>query len=539
MAYTSFNFMLFLILIVVIYYVCPKRMQWLVLLTASYFFYLSAGVAQILFIVPTTLITYGSALWMQKIRDNYVAEIKAAGADLDKEQKKERKKAAGAKIHKVQVLTVLLCLVVLAVVKYTNSLIGNVNILFGIFGYNQEIPFINIIVPLGISFYTFQSMGYVIDIGRGKYEAERHLGRYALFVSFFPTIVQGPINRYDELGVQFSKAHKLEYNNIKFGIQLMLWGFFKKLVIADRAAPMVAEIFGTEYMNYSGIVFLFGMFVYAVQIYTDFSGGIDIARGAAQVLDIYLPQNFERPYFSQSVAEYWRRWHITLGAWMREYVFYPVMLSKFVTKVSKFFRQKGMKNAAKRTPSVITPFVVFFLIGIWHGASWQYIAFGLYNATIVAGGVLLEPLFKKMVNMFRINTEVFSWKLFRIVRTFMVLGISKMLVCAPGLGAAVYMIKKIFTDLLSASNLDFIFGLNNEIYRLGVNEKNVKALAFATVVLLVVSILQECGIKMRETIAKQNLIFRWILYLGILYVILVFGIYGPGYDAAQFIYQEY
>ena len=536
MAYTSLNFLLFLALIAVLYYIVPKRVQWVILLAASYAFYLHSGVEQVVFILGTTVITYCSGLLMQKKRDLYKEALKKAGPELTKEKKREMKKAAGTRIHRIQVLTVLICLAILAAVKYTNFLVGNMNSVFGWIGYEKQIPLVNMIVPLGISFYTFQSMGYIIDIGRGKYEAERHFGKYALFVSFFPTIVQGPINRYDDLGQQFHKEHRLEYNNIKFGAQLMLWGFFKKLVIADRAAPVVDTIFSVDYLNYDGTVYFFGMLIYAVQIYCDFSGGIDIARGAAQMLDIHLPQNFERPYFSQSVAEYWRRWHITLGAWMREYVFYPVMLSKPVSRLSQKFRKQGKQRLAKMTPSVITPFVVFFLIGIWHGASWRYIAFGLYNATIVAGSVALEPVFKKWIEKLKIDTTTFSWRLFRIVRTFLILGVSKLLVCAPALRAAVHMVKRIILD---KPNLDFLFGIDVQLYKLGVNRKNMPVLIIAVLVLIVVGILQESGIRMRETIARQNLVFRWLLYIGIIVVILTFGIYGPDYSAAEFIYQAY
>ena len=536
MAYTSLNFMLFLAVVILLYYAVPKKIQWAILLIASYAFYLFSGVKQVVFIMATTLITYAAGRLMQKKRDAFKRDLEENGAELSRDEKREMKKVVGAKIHRIQVFAVLLCLGILAVVKYVNFATENINELFSLFHYDYQLPLINIIVPLGISFYTFQSIGYLIDIGRGKYEAEKHLGKYALFVSFFPSIVQGPINRFDDLGKQLKAEHKLDYCNLKFGAQLMLWGFFKKLVIADRVAPMVDAIFSDGYKEYSGIVFVVGMLAYAVQIYCDFSGGIDIARGAAQMLGINLPQNFERPYFSETVAEYWRRWHITLGAWMRDYVFYPVMLSKPVSKLATDMRKKGKPYLAKMAPSVITPFVVFFLIGIWHGASWQYIAFGLYNATIVAGSVALEPVFEKMVEKLRINTGAFSWRLFRIVRTFIILGVSKLLVCAPGLRAALYMLKHIFTDI---PDLDFLFGVKGEIFTLGVDQKNMTILLLGVLILLIVSILQECGIKMRETIAQQNLYFRWFLYLAAIVVILFFGIYGPGYDAAQFIYQAY
>lgn len=536
MAYTSFGFLLFLAIVVFLYYIVPKRFQWAVLLVASYSFYLFSGIEQVAFIIGTTVVTYLAGRLMQKKRDAYKTELKNLGPDVTKEEKQAMKKAVNSKIKRIQAASVLINLFVLAMVKYLNFGIENLNSIFNLFRFDVEInPLKNIIVPLGISFYTFMSIGYLIDIGRGRYKAETHFGKFALFVSFFPSIVQGPINRYGDLGKQFSEEHKFDYTTVKFGAQLMLWGLFKKLVIADRVAPIIGTVFSADYEQYSGTVYFFGMLAYAVQIYCDFSGGIDIARGAAQMLGIDLPQNFERPYFSQSVAEYWRRWHITLGAWMREYVFYPVMLSKPVTKLSKFFRNKGWKYLAKIVPSSVTPFVVFFLIGIWHGASWQYVAFGLYNAIIVSTSVALAPVFKKMIEFFKINTEAFSWKLFCIVRTFLVLGVSKILVRAPGFTAAIHMVKSIFTDV----DLDFIFALDGQIYELGVNSKNMFVALVGVLVLLTVSILQENGVKMRESLSKQNIVFRWAIYLIAIAIILVFGIYGPDYSASSFIYEAY
>ncbi|MBQ4313089.1 MAG: MBOAT family protein, partial [Clostridia bacterium] len=433
-------------MVVVLYYIVPKRFQWCLLLLASYAFYLFSGIKQVVFILATTAITYFAGIIMQKMRDEHRSKVASLGDTISKEEKRSMKKEVSARIHKVQVAAVLLDLGILIVVKYLNFLIGNVNSIFSLFAYDAKLPLLNIIVPLGISFYTFMSMGYLIDVGRGKYDAEKNFGKLALFVSFFPSIVQGPISRFDEVGKQLTAEHKFDYNKFTYGAQLILWGFFKKMVIADRVAPIVADIFSANYASYSGTELFIGMLAYAAQIYCDFAGGIDIARGAAEMMGIRLPRNFERPYFSQSVAEYWRRWHITLGAWMREYVFYPIMLSKPVTKLSKFAREHWGNYAARMVPSVITPFIVFFLIGIWHGASWQNIAFGLYNATIVAGSVALDPLFKKGLAALHINSESFAWRVFRIVRTFLILGVSKILVKAPGLGAAIKIIGKIVTD---------------------------------------------------------------------------------------------
>lgn len=535
MAYTSLSFIAFLVAVLVVYYLVPKRFQWAVLLAASYVFYLFSGVAQFVFIFSTTVVTYLSALAMQKKRNAYKAKLAELGGEISREQKQTMKKQTSNEIKKVQFATVIAILIVLAFVKYLNFTIQNMNTVFKLFEYDVSLPLVNIIVPLGISFYSFQAMGYIIDIGRGRYEAETHFGKLALFLSFFPIIVQGPINRYDDLGTQFSQYHKFDYNNLKFGAQLILWGFFKKMVIADRVAPAVSEIFGVNYADYNGSIYFFGVLMYALQIYCDFSGGIDIARGAAQTMGINLPQNFERPYFSTSVADYWRRWHITLGAWMREYVFFPVMLSKPLTKLSKSLRKSGKAKLAKLVPSVVTPFVVFFLIGIWHGANLKYIAFGLYNASMVAAGVAFAPLFKKLTEKLKINTEAFSWKAFCIVRTFLMLGISKIFVKSPGLSAALHIIKCVFTQI----DLDFLFGLDGRIFTFGIDEKNMFVLFVAVLILFFVSVLQENGMEIRNTLAKQNIAFRWIIYFAALLFVLVFGVYGPSYNATDFIYQAY
>lgn len=535
MAYTSISFLAFLSVVLLAYYIVPKRFQWAVLLIASYVFYLFSGIPQVIFILGTTIVTYLSALWMQKKRDAYKAKLAELGKDITREKKQELKKQVGNEIRKVQFVSVIAVLLVLVIVKYSNFVIRNVNTIFTLFKYDVSVPFVNIIVPLGISFYSFQAMGYLIDVGRGRYEAERHFGRLALFLSFFPTIVQGPINRYDDIGPQLHQEHKFDYDNFKFGAQLILWGFFKKMVIADRAALAVSEVFGNNYADYNGSVYVFGTLMYALQIYCDFSGGIDITRGAAQMMGINLPQNFQRPYFSTSVAEYWRRWHITLGAWMREYIFYPVMLSKPLNKVSKHLRKTGKVHLGKILPSVVTSFVVFFLIGIWHGANWKYVAFALYNSVVVAGGVAFAPVFKKMTQKLKINTEAFSWKVFCIVRTFLLLCVAKIFARAPGLKAALHILKCIFTEI----DLDFIFGLDGKIFDFGIDEKNMFVLFVAVLILFCVSILQENGMEIRKTLSKQNIAFRWFIYLAALTFVLVFGVYGPSYNAVDFIYQAY
>ena len=537
MSFTSFSFLAFLFIVIAVYYLVPKKLQWLVLLLASYGFYFSTGTDNLAYILFTTLFTYCGGLTMQKLRDHHQTAVKALGDEITKEQKREMKKVVAKKIRTIQVITVLVNLSVLIFVKASGFFISNLNRVFGLFMWDASIPMVNVIAPLGLSYFTFNAIGYLVDVGRGKHEAERHLGKFALFISFFPSIVQGPLFRYNDVGMQLQQPHKLEYNNLKFGAQLILWGCFKKLVIADRVAPIVGAIFSADFMStgFNGSQVFFGVLAYSFQIYSDFSGGTDITRGAAQMMGIDLPVNFEQPFFATSMADFWRRWHMSLGAWMREFVFFPVMLSKPVTAISKKARKRYGVYAGKIVPSVAAPLVVFFLIGIWHGITWQYVVNGLYNAIIISSSVALAPVYKKLSDTLRINTEVFSFRLFQMLRTFLLLCVSRIIVKAPSLYDALRMIKALFTSW----NPDFLLGLDGQIYTYGVNEKDMDVLFLSILILLVVGILRERGVKIRETLAKQNLLFRWAIILALFVFILIFGVYGPAYDARAFIYGQF
>lgn len=537
MALNSLKFLVFLAAVLVVYYIVPKKFQWAVLLVASYGFYLSSGIDNVVFILFTTLFNYASGLWMQSIRDKQQGQVKALGDGVTKEQKRELKKIANKKIHSIQVATALVNLGVLIVLKCHGFFFYNLNKVFSMFRWDISDPLVNIIVPLGLSYYTFNSIGYLIDVGRGKHAAERHIGKFALFVSFFPSIVQGPLFRYCDVGVQLSQEHKLDYKNLKYGAQLILWGFFKKLVIADRVSAISNHVFSAEFVSsgYNGTQVFFGVLAYSFQIYCDFSGGTDITRGAAQMMGIELPLNFEQPFFATSMADFWRRWHMSLGAWMREFVFYPVMLSKPVTALSKKMRKRFGSHAGKIVPSVAAPFVVFFLIGIWHGITWQYVCNGLYNAILISSTVALTPFYNKLAEKLRINTETFSFRIFQMLRTFGLLCISRIIVKAPSLPDAFRMIKSMFTSV----DFGFLLGVDGEIFSYGVDKSGMLVLFLAILLLMTVDILRESGMRIRDSLSRQNLIFRWVLVLLLVAVVIIFGIYGPEYDASSFIYGRF
>lgn len=274
------------------------------------------------------------------------------------------------------------------------------------------------------------------------------------------------------------------------------------------------------------------MIGYTIQIYGDFSGGMDIARGVSQIFGIDLTLNFKRPYFATSIPEFWRRWHITLGAWCRDYIFYPISLSKFFGKLGKNSRKLLGDRIGKQVPVIFAQLITFFVIGVWHGAEFKYIAYGLYQAVFIIGGILFEPYIVRLTELLRINTKAFSWKLFQITRTFILIVIGRFFSRGASFGAAVWMMRH---------SLDFNPGVlfNGGIFTLGLTQKDFILLGICLIFWIMISTIQECGYSVRELIARQNAVFRWIIYLVGIFAIVIFGIYGIGYDAKSFIYRGF
>jgi predicted membrane protein involved in D-alanine export len=530
MAINSLNFIIFIAIVCLVYFVVPKKIKWVVLLIANYTFYWICSKKLIVYMLITTISIYLLALGMGKI-DSKTKEL--CKKEEDRKVKKQIKNKAKTKKKWIVFLAVLINFGILISLKYCNFIFKNLNSLFDMIRIPIEIPFKQILLPLGISYYTLQAISYVVDVYRGKYLPDKHLGRVALFVSFFPQMVEGPIGRYDELANQLYEPHKFNYENVKFGIQLMLWGYFKKMVIADRAALYVNEVFA-HYQNYIGIPLFFAAALYTLQIYAEFSGCIDIVRGTAQILGINMAENFKRPFFSKSVQEFWRRWHITLGTWFKEYIFYPISLSKLTVKISELAK-KIFKTSyiTKLIPAIFALFFVWFGNGIWHGASWKYIFYGLYYYIIMVIGMLFEPLGNKILSKLKINKEAFSYKLFQMIRTTIIVIIGMLIFRSSSLRMAWKMFKNIFT----IKNIELLF--NGKLFNIGFDYFDFNILVIGTIIILIVGILQEKGYNIREKISKQNLPFRWILYYTIIFAIILFGIYGYGYVASDFIYGQF
>lgn len=526
MIINSIEFILFLILLVLVYKIIPPKFKWVVLLLASYIFFILNSSIYTIFIVLSTLIIYFSALKIDKLNEELNIKLKKID---NKEEKKKLKNNIKSKNKKVVCICIILNLIVLFVLKYTGFVIQEINKIG-----NFNLPIFKFLLPLGISYYTLQAISYIVDVYRGKIKADKHLGKVALFLVFFPQLIQGPIGRFDKLANQLFEAHDITFKSLTFGTELMLWGYFKKMVIADRLALYVNEVF----QNYNEYVFLpivLAIIGYTIQIYAEFSGGIDIVRGVAEIFGIILDQNFARPFFAKSIDEFWRRWNITLGAWLKEYVFYPVSLSKVQMRITNISNKIFKKiYLSKIIPIAFSLLCVWICNGIWHGAGWKYIVYGLYYYTIMMLGKIFKPISDKIIRIFKIRTQVWSFKLFQMIRTFGLVCIGMLIFRAESLKIAIKMFKSIFT----VHNLELLF--NGEIFLLGgIGVQDIIIIIMSILLMLVISIKQEHGMKIREKFNEQNLVFRWIILYGLIICILVFGIYGKEYNVQNFIYGQF
>lgn len=531
MLINSLEFLCFVAAILLIYMVVPKKAKWLVLLFSSYIFYFSNSTYLIICLIFTTISIYFVSLKMDKIDEINKKRIKEID---DKEKKKELKSIAKKRKKKVLAIGIIINLAILAVLKYSGFIGENVNSLLKILHISVNIPIKEFILPLGISYYTLQAISYMVDVYRGTVKADKNLGRVALYLSFFPQLVQGPIGRYDRLANNLYEPHKITYKNLTFGIQLMIWGYFKKMVIADRIAIYVNEVFA-NYTQYSGIMIVLAILGYTLQIYAEFSGGIDIVRGIAEIFGVHLDSNFERPFFAKSVDEFWRRWNITLGTWLKDYVFYPVSLSKFSSNVTKFSK-KIFKDTyfSKIVPVAVSLLCVWLCNGIWHGAGSKYIIYGLYYYVIMMLGKIFEPISNRIIKTFKINTQVFSYKLWQILRTDMFVCFGMLIFRTENIIQALKIVKSIF----KIHNLEMVFDGTGFLLG-GMKPGDWVILAISSIIILCTSLYKETGKNIRETLAKQNLLYRWIILYGALFAIIIFGIYGKGYNVQSFIYGQF
>lgn len=540
MAYTSLKFFLFLAVVMLLYFGFPwKQYKWTILLASSYFFYLLAGYRFAAYILFTTGTTFFGALAIERISTKAKAVLSENKSLWDRSQKKAFKEQIGKQKRRILVLVLVLNFGIMVFLKYYNLFAGSLNDVLGTWSIPFSVPTLKLLLPLGISFYTFQSMGYLIDVYWEKVSAQRNIAKLALFVSFFPQIVQGPISMYDQLAHQLYEPHDFDFTRFKHAVELILWGAFKKLVVADRAV-IALNIAYDDYDAWNGTTLVFLLVLYAIQIYADFSGGIDISRGAAQIFGIDMTDNFRQPYFARSVSEFWQRWNSTLGGWFRKYLFYPLAVSKSFLSIGKKIRNTKFgatawgQHVSKAFPTSLASFVVFMLVGAWHGANWKYLGYGVWFGGIIMLSALMTPFYSYLTDKCKVNTASPAFKLFQMLRTVFLVLLGFTFDIATNLTQSLRTFVLLFTDQSFSTAWQQIRSMTLEIRHYGY-------ILLGFILMLIVDVYHERnGIhSLRQALDTKPFIIRYLLILGCLLVILYYGVWGPSFGASAFVYMQF
>jgi len=490
MLFNSFEFLIFFPIVTLIYFALPKKAQWIWLLIMSYFFYMNWHAEYALLMAACTIVTHACSLIITDIKE-----------------KKHKKIAMWAGI--------VFNIGLLGYFKYTGFFLEVVQRVCDVLHLPVSTPKVSILLPVGISFYIFQALSYMIDVYKGRVKAERNLFKYALFVSFFPQLVAGPIERSKNLLKQLAVPQKFSFDNLREGLLLMLWGFFLKIVAADRIAVLVDTIYG-DYVHYQGMYLIVATLLFLVQIYCDFSGYSTIAMGAAKVLGIQLMENFAAPFLASSVAGFWRRWHISLTSWFKDYLYIPLGGSR-----------KG------KFRKYVNKMIVFLVSGLWHGADFSFVAWGGINGFYQVIGEMLQPARNAVVKGLHLRRESLGHKLVHVIGTFLLVDFSFIFFRADSFLDACKIILSIFT----IRNPWII--LDGSLTECGLNGKNLGLIVVAIAVILFADFCKIKGITIRKVILKQDYWFRWLFIALAIVVIVTFGIWGPNYNEANFIYFQF
>lgn len=499
MLFNSIDFILFFPAVVVLYYLIPHKLRYLWLLVCSYYFYMCWNPKYALLILFSTVITYASGILIEKVRNDSAEKTGNRG--------QRRAKMCVA-------LSFSLNLAVLCYFKYFGFLINNLNHVLSELHITFKIPDFDILLPVGISFYIFQALSYTIDVYRNEVPAERNFLKYALFVSFFPQLVAGPIERSGNLLTQIHRQQKFRFRNFQEGSCLMVWGFVLKLVIADRIAMIVNLVYGNP-AQYQGFYIVVATVLFAFQIYCDFNGYTMIARGCARMMGFELMENFRAPYYAGSVAEFWRRWHISLTSWFRDYLYIPL---------------GGNRKGRER--KFFNLMVVYAVSGLWHGAAWGYVLWGLLNGVYQIAGELLQPLRDWVVKVFSIDRTCVSHRILKVVTTFILVDFSWLFFRAASLGEAA----KILKNLNCFNPQIFVDG---SLYEVGGGKSSFLFLLCMLMGLLLLDFLKHKKTDVLGMVLYSGIWFRTLLLAVGTWMIIIFGIYGAEYEASQFIYFQF
>lgn len=513
MTVTSFSFFLLLLAGVILYYISPKKVQWIILLCVSLIFYFFAATPYtIIYLVLSTLLVY------------------IAGLIVDCEiNEKCRKGTAFGFVA----ASIFFNIMIWFVLKGT-ALWGWAFQIFHRVIPAIDMPQFQLAAALGMGYYTAQAIGYIMDVYWGVNKPEKNPLKLFLFLSFFLQLTVGPISKYSQLQCLYEK-HMFLYKNLCFGTQRIVWGLFKKLVVSERIAVIVNAVWADTEV-FSGIWPWIAVFLYPIEIYADFSGCVDIVLGSAELFDITMPENFNNPFFSRTNQEFWQRWHITLGVWAKDYVYYPILKSKPMIRVGKWSKKHFSKRIAKFIPWSVGMGALWFVMGAWHGSLRHIIGVSAWYWIILVMSELLLPVIDWLVEKLQIDRNVFSWKLLQCCRTYAIFSIGCVFFVSSGVHNAIDRFKLLFHAL---GNLNVWTLFDETILNTGVTWMDINIIIIGIIMMLIVARLRENHTYARCWIAKQILPFRWGIWFVLLGIVLIYGYYGPGYDASQFIYQGF
>lgn len=508
-------FAIFLPTVILVYQLCPQKFRKGVLLLANYiFFYLISG-KLLMYLLGATVFTHYIGIWIEN-----VALTTEGNAKLIT-YKKRRVLAVGV-VASVGLLVML---------KYLNFFGQTASDFVNLFTDAWKFEPIKFMVPVGLSFYTLQMIAYMTDVYRGKQKAEHNLFKMALYLSFFPQVMEGPISRFAEVADSLYEGRKIAFKNLKFGYQRILWGLFKKIVIADRIYVTVGYVFD-NYMELDGSIIAFGVVCYTAQLYMEFSGCMDIIIGSGEIFGVTLPENFRQPFAAKDASEFWRRWHITLGAFFKDYIFYPVSLAKPVKNFAKKFKERFGRNVSQFVAPTIALFCVWSCNGLWHGANWTFIFYGMYYFVLIFLENITEAPIKKLAEKLNINRQGSRYRVFQAIKMFLIINVGELFFRADTLTDGFAMLGKIVTN----------FNITELIYKITLLKMDAADLIIAAIGIIIVAIvgkLHEKGVKIREAIAGWNIVARWSLWYAGAVVVVLFGAYGVGYTIVEMIYAGY
>ena len=519
MTFLSGGFLLLVGALLILYYVLPKRFRYLSLLAGSVVFYALAGRAYLPFLGVTVVTVYGTALVLGRSLEKQKGYVAAHKKELPKEAVAAYKKKAGRKRTTLFLVCLLLNLGLLAALKYTPFLLSAIRA-----PWEVEVHWV---LPLGISFYTFQSIGYLIDVKRGKYPPEKNFLKYALFAAFFPQMIQGPISRYDMLSKTLYEGADFDMDRVGRGLVRIAWGAAKKLIVADRLLDLAWPVLDRG--EPGSLVFL-NMILYALRLYADFTGGIDIALGVGELFGVVLPENFDRPYLSKNIEEYWTRWHMTMGGWFRDYVFYPLNVSKTFLKWTKGLRTKFGDSFLSRLPLYATTLVTWLATGVWHGAGWNYALWGLTNGVVIIASLTLKPLYERFHRRFPGLKATKAYGAFEIVRTFLLMCLIRMWDIYATPGGVRRAISSLFTHWEGSIIAELLPNM-------GLSLGQWMAVLLMVALMLFVSIKKGDGSFRTQYLDTPAKLF--FTAAALLLLTLLLGAYGPGYTASDFIYGQF